>query len=157
MEEDKRKILDPCCGSRMFYFDKGNPNVLFCDCRSGIDETLCDGRKLKINPDMVADVTDLPFEDESFPLVIFDPPHLTLGDGWQTKKYGKLPKDWKAWMTEAFRECWRVLRKDGTLIFKWNEYHIALPDVLKCFPVSPILGNRRPKSSKTHWLVFFKG
>ena len=31
--EDK-KILDACCGSRMFWFDKNNPDVLFIDKRS---------------------------------------------------------------------------------------------------------------------------
>ena len=25
------KILDACCGSKMFYFDKTNPNVTFMD------------------------------------------------------------------------------------------------------------------------------
>ena len=33
METDK-KILDACCGSRMCWFDKGNPDALFLDCRS---------------------------------------------------------------------------------------------------------------------------
>lgn len=30
MESDKL-ILDACCGSRMFWFDKHNPLVLFVD------------------------------------------------------------------------------------------------------------------------------
>lgn len=30
----KNKILDACCGSRMFWFDKNNPNVLFMDKRN---------------------------------------------------------------------------------------------------------------------------
>lgn len=29
----EKPILDPCCGGRMFYFDKQNPHVLFCDNR----------------------------------------------------------------------------------------------------------------------------
>lgn len=148
-------VLDPCCGSRMFYFDKESPSVLFCDERD-VTETLCDGRTLTVDPDIVCDVTDIPFSDGSFALVVFDPPHLTAGDGWQVKKYGKLPKDWKTWMTEAFAECWRVLAPNGTLVFKWYEYRIPLSEVLKCAPVKPLFGNRRPASSKTHWLVFFK-
>lgn len=32
MESDKL-ILDACCGSRMFWFDKHNPLVLFVDKR----------------------------------------------------------------------------------------------------------------------------
>ena len=112
-----KPILDPCCGSRMFYFDKQNPNVLFCDIRENINETLCDGRKLIVDPDLVMDVTALDFPDSTFSLIIFDPPHLKAGNGWQVKKYGKLPKDWKAFLSKAFDECWRVLSLNGTLIF----------------------------------------
>ena len=32
--ETEKLILDACCGSRMFWFDKQNPNVLFVDKRS---------------------------------------------------------------------------------------------------------------------------
>lgn len=150
-------ILDPCCGSRMFYFDGENPSVLFCDSRDDVTETLCDGRMLTIKPDMVADVTSLPFDDGAFPLVVFDPPHLFAGsNGWQAKKYGTLPKEWRAWMTNAFNECWRVLSSNGTLVFKWYEHRIRINEVLECAPVMPVFGNRRPGSSKTHWLVFFK-
>ncbi len=28
-----KRILDPCCGGRMFYFDKTDERVLFCDKR----------------------------------------------------------------------------------------------------------------------------
>ncbi|NGM16968.1 hypothetical protein GMI70_02920 [Eggerthellaceae bacterium zg-893] len=150
-------VLDPCCGSRMFYFDKTSPSVLFCDRREEETEVLCDGRTLTVKPDLVADVADLPFKDGSFPLVVFDPPHLFAGStGWQAKKYGTLPANWRAWMARAFSECWRVLSEDGTLVFKWCEYHVKLSDVLECAPSKPLFGNRRPYSSKTHWLVFFK-
>ena len=47
-------ILDACCGSKMFYFNKENENVLFMDNRQ-MSEILCDGRKLEIKPDVVAD------------------------------------------------------------------------------------------------------
>ena len=150
-----KEILDPCCGSRMFYFDKDNPLVDFRDKRRGT-ETLCDGRILSINPDVIGLVENIEAPDESYNLVIFDPPHLDVGNGWQTKKYGKLPGEWRAWMKAAFSECWRVLKPGGTLIFKWYEYHIALSEVLKCIRQKPLLGNRRPKQSKTHWLVFYK-
>lgn len=45
-------------------------------------------RKLEINPDVVCDFTDLPFEDASFSLVVFDPPHLTGAKetSWLVKK-----------------------------------------------------------------------
>jgi len=70
-----QRILDACCGSRMFWFDKHNPDVLYMDNRKLID-TLCDGRVLEINPDIIADFRQMPFEDNTFYLVVFDPPHL---------------------------------------------------------------------------------
>ena len=56
----KKKILDACCGSRMFWFDKTNPDVLFADIRDE-KHTLCDGRKLEIKPDVIADFRNMPF------------------------------------------------------------------------------------------------
>ena len=44
-------ILDPCCGSRMFWFDKANQGVLFGDIRDA-EHVLCDGRVLKVEPDV---------------------------------------------------------------------------------------------------------
>ena len=86
-------ILDACCGSRMFWFDKKNPNTLFIDKRS---ETITAKdrdkiRTIEVKPDIVADFTNLPFEDNSFYMVVFDPPHLkTLGEtSWMAKKYGE--------------------------------------------------------------------
>ena len=38
------KILDACCGSRMFWFNKEHENALYMDNRT-LDTTLCDGRK----------------------------------------------------------------------------------------------------------------
>lgn len=142
----------------MFYFDKQNPNVLFCDIREVDDMTLCDGRSFTVHPDRIIDVSNMPFDDGTFPLVVFDPPHLSAAgeSGWQSQKYGVLPADWKNWLALAFSECWRVLAPNGTLIFKWYEYRIKLAELYECFPCEPLLGNRRPVNSKTHWLVFFK-
>ena len=69
------RILDACCGSRMFWFDKENPDVVFADNRE-LKTTLCDGRKLVIKPDVKMDFRDMPYEDETFKMVVFDPPHL---------------------------------------------------------------------------------
>lgn len=72
------KILDPCCGSRMMYFDKQDQRVLFGDIRQE-EHYLKDRdsiRHLEVKPDIKMDFTRLPFDDESFRLVVFDPPHL---------------------------------------------------------------------------------
>jgi hypothetical protein len=47
-------ILDMCCGSRMFWFDKQDARAVFADIRAE-QHTLCDGRSLVINPDVIAD------------------------------------------------------------------------------------------------------
>ena len=80
---------------------------------------LCDGRELKIAPDVCADFTKMPFPDESFWLVVFDPPHMnSLGENsWLAKKYGRLIGDWRDDLREGFLECFRVLKTNGTLVF----------------------------------------
>ena len=149
-----KKILDACCGSRMFWFDRQHSDTVFMDNRE-VDTNLCDGRKLVISPDIVADFTAIPFADESFYMVVFDPPHLVNAgeNSWLAKKYGKLQPGWQDSLKKGFSECFRVLKSNGTLIFKWNEDQIAIKDILALTPEKPLFGNRR---SKTHWIVFMK-
>lgn len=149
-----KKILDACCGSRMFWFDKEHDDTLYMDNRQTSEE-LCDGRTLEVNPDVIADFRHMPFEDESFYMVVFDPPHLVrVGeDSWLAKKYGKLDDLWQFDIYQGFSECMRVLKKNGTLIFKWNEDQISTSDVIEAIGQKPLFGNRR---SKTHWMVFMK-
>lgn len=151
-----KPILDTCCGSRMFWFDKQNPDVVFCDNRQ-VSETLCDGRVLRIEPDILCDFKVLPFSDESFFLVVFDPPHLKQSGpkSWQAKKHGKLPADWKDELRQGFRECFRVLKPNGTLVFKWSEVQIPLRDVLPLAEVLPLFGDRRAGRGG-QWVVFMK-
>lgn len=35
-----KRILDACCGSKMFWFDKNNPDVEFCDIRSWNEQNI---------------------------------------------------------------------------------------------------------------------
>lgn len=139
----------------MFWFDKKHPDVLYMDNRNFKDE-LSDGRTLEVNPDIVADFRDMPFEDESFYLVVFDPPHLKqVGESsWLAKKYGRLDELWPYDLRQGFNECMRVLKPNGTLVFKWNEDQISLREILNTIDHKPLFGNRR---AKTHWLVFMKG
>ncbi len=153
-----KTILDACCGSRMFWFDKTNPNVVFADIRNE-SHILCDGRELNIKPDLQMDFRNMPFDDNTFKLVIFDPPHLKhLGQGsWMGKKYGILNKTWKEDLKMGFDECMRVLEPYGTLIFKWNEDQIKVSEILSAIGQQPLIGHKSGKSAKTHWLTFMKG
>lgn len=152
------EILDPCCGSRMMYFDKENPLVLFCDNRE-LHTRLCDGRRLDVKPEVKCDFRELPFPDETFRHVAFDPPHLLSGgdSSWIIKKYGRLPRDrWKEYLRRGFQECWRVLADQGTLVFKWSEEDIPLKEVLPLFPDEPVYGNLA-RNNRQIFLVLFKG
>lgn len=68
-------ILDMCCGSRMFWFNKSDPRAVYLDARSE-SHVLCDNRKLEIRPDVLGDFRQLPFADGQFLQVVYDPPHL---------------------------------------------------------------------------------
>ena len=147
-------VLDVCCGGESFYFGP-HPEVLTCDLHPRA-ATLCDGRLFQCNPERMCDFRALPFCDGSFSLVIFDPPHLVRGAGWQAEKYGTLSTDWRGDLRRGFHECWRVLRPLGTLVFKWSDVQIRMGEIRDLFPAEPLLGNRRPKASGTHWVLFFK-
>lgn len=152
-----KKILDATCGSRMMWFDKNNPDVLFADKRVE-EHILCDGRTLHVAPDVVMDFTDMPFEDNTFNLVVFDPPHLkVLGEkSWMAKKYGKLLPTWETDIKAGFDECLRVLKPNGVLIFKWNEIQVTLNQVLKVIDNKPLFGHTSGKHGRTIWMTFMK-
>lgn len=154
----EKLILDPCCGSRMFWFNKNHPNVVYADQRVHA-ETLCDGRILNVAPDIVSDFRRMQFSDESFSMVVFDPPHLIRAGekSWLAAKYGKLSEGWKDDIAKGFSECFRVLKSGGTLIFKWNEDQIPVSEILALTPEKPLFGNRFGRRSKSHWIVFMKG
>lgn len=157
-----KDILDVCCSGRMFWFDKEHPNALFLDIRE--KETFTTGRgqherTRHVRPDQVMDFRKLELPDESFSMVVFDPPHLkTIGDNsFTAKTYGKLdPLNWQEDLRKGFSECFRVLKTKGTLIFKWCEYEIPLKDVLKLTPQQPLFGHPSGKAQKTHWVCFMK-
>lgn len=168
-------ILDVCCGGKMFYFDKEDPRVLFQDIRD-LKTTLCDSRRFEINPDVIGDFRNMVYEDNTFRLVVFDPPHLlrNIGkskyadiygslnpnarpSGWQMIKYGALGNsDWRTTLQLGFQECFRVLQPGGFLIFKWNETDIPVSKILELTPIKPILGHKSGKRANTHWILFMK-
>lgn len=156
-------ILDACCGGKMFWFDKDNQNVTFMDRRE--EENIIGkyqtkqgekNRVLRVVPDIVGDFRNMPFSNESFYMVVFDPPHLRYAGetSWLAKKYGTLDETWPFDLRQGFTECMRVLKPHGTLIFKWNEEQIKLSELLDAIGQQPLFGDKR---GKTHWLVFMKG
>lgn len=156
-----KKILDVTCGARSIWFDKHHPAAVYCDKRREQYHNLWKNTEnctLDINPDVICDFTDLPFPDNSFYLVVFDPPHLTGAKetSWLVKKYGKLDENWPKMLHDGFRECMRVLKPDGVLIFKWSEYDIPAAKVWKAIGEKPLFGHHSGKQSRTFWGCFMK-
>lgn len=151
-------ILDVCCGPKMMWFDISSHDGVICGDRRSENHTLCDGREINVSPDVIYDFKQLPFPDNSFDLIVFDPPHMeTLGyNSWMAKKYGVLFAGWKEQLHAGFFECIRVLRTNGTLIFKWNETDISTNDILKVLGYTPLFGHKSGKHSKTIWMTFTK-
>tara|TARA_R100000654_G_scaffold8297_3_gene19629 strand:+ start:190 stop:660 length:471 start_codon:yes stop_codon:yes gene_type:complete len=155
-----KKVLDVCCGTRGMWFDKKDSRALFLDKRK---EMHCNiyptGKKqMIINPDIVGDFTDIKQPDNSFWHIVFDPPHIPQDKitAVITKRYGNLTGEWRAMLKKGFKECFRVLKPNGTLIFKWNECRIPLKEILKLTDKKPLYGHKSGKAMKTHWVAFIK-
>jgi SAM-dependent methyltransferase len=165
MTTEVKKALDPCCGSRMMWFDRQHPDVIFGDIRNEVLSVTdnsrgnASGRRtISIEPDTLLDFRALPYPDGSFKLVAFDPPHLVQAGpkSWLAAKYGKLSNDWREDLRKGFAECFRVLDSDGVLVFKWNETQVKLRELLELTPYTPLFGNTSGKKAGTHWMVFMK-
>ncbi len=86
--------LDMCCGSRMFWFDKNDDRAIFSDIRKE-EHTLCDGRRLIISPDLIADFVHYHLQTHPFRWLYSTLRILErVGDNARMgKKYGRLNKD----------------------------------------------------------------
>jgi len=123
-----------------------------------------EGRTYSVEPDHMGDYRDLPYDNQSFKLVVFDPPHLT-GNGMDDLSgrirlsYGELDKEtWKEDLTAGFMELWRVLEVGGTLVFKFADNDIYFSELFDCFPVDPLFGTTFKQRSgvETRYFTFFK-
>jgi len=155
-------VLDMCCGPRMMWFDKQDPRAIYLDKRRERHEIARPKRNTveftETAPDVLGDFTNLPFPDESFFHVVFDPPHFERDNpgSFMAKKYGTLSAGWRDMLRDGFREGFRVLKPGGTLIFKWTATENPIREVLKLTPEKPLYGHKSGKQQKTHWVAFIK-
>ena len=141
------------------WFDPKDERALFVDkrCESfKVDRRV--GDLFHVAPDMVCDFTDLPFPSGAFAVVVFDPPHIVRKEarGWITRKYGVLNGDWRDMLRKGFAECFRVLRPDGVLVFKWSDSNVPVSEILPLTPHKPLFGHKSGKAMNTHWIAFLK-
>lgn len=167
-DDPQKTILDATCGDRTIWFQKHEPHTIYCDRRreewdgyfgKALNKNGKQKRRhLVIDSDVQCDFTDLPFEDNRFSLVVFDPPHIeNLGqNSWLRKSYGSLYGDWKPMIRDGFHECMRVLKVGGVLIFKWSDISVSTRDILNVIGWEPLFGHRSGRKMNTHWLCFMK-
>jgi SAM-dependent methyltransferase len=154
-------VLDVCCSARMMWFDKDDDRAIFMDIRQEnmqLDQR--PGRQpFVVSPNFLADFTKIPFPDDMFSLVVFDPPHFERSGkkGWLAHSYGWLEGDWKTQLQHGFSECFRVLKPEGTLIFKWTATENPASEIVKLAkPYKPLFGHKSGKQAQTHWIAFIK-
>lgn len=156
-------ILDATCGSRQIWFQKNEPHTLYCDKRRVHFESdygsIKAHRTIDVKPDIECDFTDLHFPDNTFNLVVLDPPHLIGGDeSWLKKCFSFYDSKEIAVknVSDGIKECMRVLKPGGVLIFKWCELHVSSREIIDACGIEPLFGHRSGKKSNTHWMCFMK-
>lgn len=78
-----------------------------------------------------------------------------MADGYCTHRVFN-EENWREDLRAGFSECFRVLKPDGVLVFKWHEFNIPLKEILKLTPIQPLFGHKSGKAQLTHWLCFMK-
>lgn len=154
----EKTILDATAGYRMMWFNKNHPNTLYIDQRP------------ECEPDQIVDWgKKLPYPDDSFSLVVFDPPHIirkkTDGGSVMLNEYGVLKAEsWQHDFKNAFTEFFRVLKPNGILLFKWANTNIQAHEILKLAPCDPLFyqvskvdkDKKGQHFLKTLWFCFMK-
>lgn len=159
MGERGPAILDVTCGGRQMWFDKSRTDTIYLDIRQEPRGRIPAQPNWSVEPDVLADFTALPFPDDAFDVVVFDPPHAAImSESIIGLKYGTLFGDWRPVLAAGLRECFRVVARGGSLVFKWAESHAAIGDVLGLVPeMVPAFGHVTAKSGPTMWVLFYKG
>jgi hypothetical protein len=160
--QPEKFILDATSGYRSMWMNKNHPNAVYIDQRP------------ECEPQYVRDFRKMPdFQDESFQLIIFDPPHIIRANDKlnmnMVRCFGQLsPETWRSDIKDGFKELWRLLKPMGVLLFKWSNQQIPSNEILKLLPVEPIIyqisqnkpnryeKGKRVREVQTLWFCFMK-
>ena len=154
-------ILDVTAGNRHMWPNKNPPYTIF------LDREL----NLKVAPDIFASWQNLPFRDDSFSCIIFDPPH---GEGPYKNSIHHDPQEvkrgswwgyydrlrWRADFVAAGREFYRVAKR---LCLKWNDARHSVWKLIPLFRPWKVVykKERRTRSGigehPTWWVTFIRG
>jgi hypothetical protein len=145
-------ILDAGCANRCMWRYKNNPNIIFLDRQ----------KKLERKPDIYASNTNLPFKNDTFDTVFYDPPHAwnipthpfysypnntelhakypdMKQRGFAPSYYGielyKTREELVKYIYEAEKELYRVLKSDGVMWLRWSNLKtMSEKQALNLFP-----------------------
>ena len=150
-----KPLLDATAGNRMIWAHVGKKSdyVVFMDKEPN----------LAIPPDVLAVWGHLPFRDQVFSCVIFDPPHSRFGknsmhqDTKGHRWWGNLSKRWQ---TDFYKAAQEFIRVSDILCFKWNETSHVIDKILPLFRPWKIKYMKKHQSSmkrgkSTTWWVTF--
>ena len=162
------KILDATCGFKGIWYQKNHPFVTFMDMRKGTvgctkNTKIKNKRHKYLEPDVVSEWKDAPFPDNSFDMIIFDPPHLLKNkDSSDTNLslcYGRLDKNnYKTVLKEGMAKLFRILKPEGVFILKWCENSDKVDEIIKLAPYPPLFGSNTKSKGHTQnfWILFIK-
>ena len=153
-------ILDATCGFKSTWFEKNiHDGVVYIDHRVMKPLKLPNGRNWEILPDIKAKWQALPFRDNVFSCIYFDPPQIFAKRKKKETMVMKITYDvldpwtWRETIRKAFFEFMRVLKPDGVIVLKWNETGKSLDEFLDCCPLKPMFGT--PTNHNSRHLTFF--
>ena len=143
-------ILDVTVGARKLYhgWDKNlGDELIGIDIRKGDfsieDEHHWAKAEVIIHPTVLADMRWLPFRENIFDCIIFDPPHMECGlTSWLGKYYGRWTQSESIQITrKANEEFKRVLRPRGLLVLKvmpkqFRTYEAVLKNFVFFLPIT---------------------
>jgi len=148
-------VLDATANRRGMWKGQNTSNVLFLD----IDK--------KVNPDIIANNELLPFKDEVFKNIVFDPPQFVLSKAENAlpihNRYGfwLRKQDFFKNLQKVNIEFSRVLKENGLLIMKFCTFNFQKEDAITTLNKFSLISNySRPTKGRgkntVHILLFKK-
>ena len=141
-------IIDMSAGNRAVWFNKKHPDCIYIDIRESV------------NPDRVCDSRATGMNAGHFDLVVFDPPHVNLGEkSDMARTYGHFTTvEIRDIIRRTSQEAHRISKPEALMAFKWNDHSQKLEKVLALMPEwEPLFGHktasRTKHSSSTVWVM----